>query len=234
MRPGVHNDSVARQVRHSYASCCSRCAEDMTYDAAYRFMRDVICGCDGAQRFFLLHHTLHDGRPQVSWNTIVRLFRPRSSARKREEGSYFEIVHLPPEGVAPSDTVFQTGQGRGRKLATEHSTPSVPSDSFQLAPQQVSYGDNGFDLSITSFPLVCLSPDGSRLCPSVAESTPSVPLFSLALSLSKTVHTSSGALSRSNTASLVQETLSFQLDIRSPFLLNQSLLNVPFLIGCTK
>ena len=43
-----------------------------------------------------------------------------------------------------------------------------------------------------------------------------------------------GALSRSNTTSLVQETLSSQLDIRSPFLLDQSLLKVPFLIGCTK
>jgi len=52
-------------------------------------------------------------------------------------------------------------------------------------------------------------------------------LFSLALSLPRTLHISSGALSRSNTASLVQETLSCQLDIRSPFLLDQSLLKVP-------
>ena len=50
----------------------------------------------------------------------------------------------------------------------------------------------------------------------------------------RTLQTSSGALSRSNTASLVQETLSSQLNIRSPFLLDQSLLKVPFLIGCTK
>jgi hypothetical protein len=105
--------------------------------------------------------------------------------------------------------------------------PSVPSDSFQLAPQQVSRVDNGFDLSITSSPLMCLSPDGSRLCPSFAESTPSVPLFSLAISLSRTVQTSSGARERSNTAFLVQETLSSQLDIRSLFLLDQSLLTVP-------
>ena len=61
--------------------------------------------------------------------------------------------------------------------------PSVPFDSIQLAPQQVSYVDNGFDLSITSFPLMCLSPDGSRLCPSIAESTPSVPPFALNLPL---------------------------------------------------
>ena len=80
--------------------------------------------------------------------------------------------------------------------------PSVPLDSFQLAPQQVSCVGNGFDLSMTSFPLMCLSPDGSRLCPSNAESIPSVPSFSL-------------ALSRSNTTSIVQETLSSQLDILS-------------------
>src|SRR5436305_971984 len=52
-------------------------------------------------------------------------------------------------------------------------------------------------------------------------------LFSLALSRSRTLQTRSGALSRSNTASLVQETLSCQLDIRSPFLLDPSLLKVP-------
>ena len=61
------------------------------------------------------------------------------------------------------------------RQSTRH--PSVPLSCFQLAPQQVSYVDNGFDLSITSFPLMCLSPDGSRLCPSIAESTPSVRLF---------------------------------------------------------
>src|SRR5205823_6634437 len=94
-------------------------------------------------------------------------------------------------------------------------------------PQQVSDVENGVDLSITSFPLLCLSPDGSRFCPSIAESSPSLPPFSLALSLSRTLQTRSGALSRSNTASLVQETLSSQFDIRSPFLLDPSLLKVP-------
>jgi hypothetical protein len=53
--------------------------------------------------------------------------------------------------------------------------PSVPVDSFQPAPQQVSYVDNEFDLSITSVPRICLNPDGSWLCPPIADSTPSVP-----------------------------------------------------------
>jgi hypothetical protein len=56
---------------------------NMKHDATDRFMRDSICGCYGAERFLLLHHTLHDGRPQVSWNTIVRMFRPRSSVPEK-------------------------------------------------------------------------------------------------------------------------------------------------------
>jgi hypothetical protein len=36
---------------------------DMKHDAADRFMRDTICGCYGAERFFLLYHTMHHGRP---------------------------------------------------------------------------------------------------------------------------------------------------------------------------
>jgi hypothetical protein len=47
-------------------------------------------------------------------------------------------------------------------------------------------------------------------------------------------HFGSAFFTLPNTASLVQETLSSQLDIRSPFLLDQSFLKVPFLIGCTK
>jgi hypothetical protein len=38
-------------------------------------MGDVIGGCYGTERFFLLHHTLYDCRPQFSGNTVVRLFR---------------------------------------------------------------------------------------------------------------------------------------------------------------
>jgi hypothetical protein len=56
---------------------------DMKHDATDRFMRDAICGCYSAGRFFLLHHTLHDGLPQVSGNTVVRLFRPWSSALEK-------------------------------------------------------------------------------------------------------------------------------------------------------
>ena len=52
---------------------------DMKHDATDRFMRDTICGCYGAERFLLLHHMLHDSRPQFSGNTIVRVFWPWSS-----------------------------------------------------------------------------------------------------------------------------------------------------------
>ena len=57
--------------------------QDMTYDSAYRFMRDVICGCYGAERFLLLHHTMHYDRANFSGNTIVRVLRPRSSALEK-------------------------------------------------------------------------------------------------------------------------------------------------------
>ena len=53
------------------------------YNATDRFMRDSICGCYGAERFFLLHYTLHDCRPKFSWNTIVRMYRSWSSALEK-------------------------------------------------------------------------------------------------------------------------------------------------------
>ena len=61
--------------------------------------------------------------------------------------------------------------------------PSVPVDSSQPPSQQVSCVYNGFDLSITSFPRIYLSPDGNRLCHSIAESIPSVPPVSHASTL---------------------------------------------------
>jgi hypothetical protein len=173
-------------------------------------------------------------------NCTVRILvvRAASGHEARVDGSFHVRLRtlMPLNGAVLHLLIQDPKRGKEEvenwRQRTRH--PSVPSDSFQLAPQQVSYVDSGFDLSIPSFPLMCLSPDGSRLCPSVAESTPSVPPFSLALSLSRTLQTSSGALSRSNTASLVQETLSSQLDICSPFLLDQSLLKASFLIGCSK
>jgi hypothetical protein len=36
---------------------------NMKYDAMDRFMRDTIYGCYGAERFFLLDHTLHHIQP---------------------------------------------------------------------------------------------------------------------------------------------------------------------------
>ncbi len=105
--------------------------------------------------------------------------------------------------------------------------PSVPFDSLQLAPQQAPRVDHGFDPSITSFPLLCLSSDGSRLYPSIAEPTPSVPPFALALSLSRTLQARSGGLSHSNMASFVLREELFPARHSLPFLLDQSLLTVP-------
>ena len=52
---------------------------DVKQNATDGFVRDTICGCYGAERFLLLHHTIHDNRPVFSGNTKFRLFRPWSS-----------------------------------------------------------------------------------------------------------------------------------------------------------
>jgi hypothetical protein len=100
--------------------------QDMTYDAADRFMRDVICGCYGAQRFFLLHHTLHDGRPQVSWNTIVRMFRPWSSAlEKRRVPTLNEFISR--QKVLHLEIQFsRRGKEEGENWRQSIRHPSVP------------------------------------------------------------------------------------------------------------
>jgi hypothetical protein len=51
----------------------------MKHEATDRFMRDSICGSYSAEWFLLLHHTMNDCRPQVSGNTVVRMFRSWSS-----------------------------------------------------------------------------------------------------------------------------------------------------------
>ena len=56
--------------------------------------------------------------------------------------------------------------------------PSVPLKYPQPALKLASYIDRVFDLFINSFPLAYPSPDSSGLCPSVAESMPSVPPIS--------------------------------------------------------
>ena len=48
---------------------------DMNHDTPDHFMRGTIRGCYRAERFFLLHHTLYNCRPQFSGNTVERMFR---------------------------------------------------------------------------------------------------------------------------------------------------------------
>jgi len=52
---------------------------NMKHDAADRFMRDSICGSYSAERFLLLHHTMHYDRPKFGRNTVVRMFRSWTS-----------------------------------------------------------------------------------------------------------------------------------------------------------
>ena len=65
---------------------------DMNHDTPDRFMRDAIGGCYSAERFFLLHHTLHDCRPLQSGNTVVRMFLAWPSALEKENISLNEFI----------------------------------------------------------------------------------------------------------------------------------------------
>ena len=164
-----------RTVRAQRRSLLSMLFLNMKHDATDRFMRDSIGGCYSTERFFLLHHTLHYGRPQSSGNTVVRMFWSWSSVLEKRRVASCPVVHPQPADAAPFDTVSQTGQGRGRKLVTENSTP-VGSGRFLSSRSPASPTRwsriQPFD---HHSPLVCLSPDASRLCPSIAELTLSVP-----------------------------------------------------------
>jgi hypothetical protein len=105
---------------------------DMKHDATDRFMRDSIDCCYGAERFFLLHHTLHDGRPQVSWNTVVRMFRPWSSALEKrrvpplnEFISCQKVVHLQIQFPRRGKEEVKNWRKRIRH-------PSVPSQAYSV------------------------------------------------------------------------------------------------------
>ena len=49
---------------------------DMKHDATDRFMRDTICSCYDAQRFFHLYHTMHHSRPLGGGNTVYGVLWP--------------------------------------------------------------------------------------------------------------------------------------------------------------
>jgi len=103
------------------------------------------------------------------------IIRPWSALRKRRCIRQVNVrVSVDEDIISAREQLFKWDTVKGRPM---YRKPSVPSDSFQLAPQQASCVDYGFDLSIASFPLMCLSSDGSRLYPSIAESTTSVPPF---------------------------------------------------------
>ncbi len=51
------------------------------------------------------------------------VFLALASDAVSEEECFSALVHLQPEGLGASDTVFPTAQGRGKKLVTEDSKP---------------------------------------------------------------------------------------------------------------
>ena len=65
----------------------------MKKKATDRFVRDARGGCYGAQRFLLLHHTLHHHRPVFSGKTVLRVFRTWSSVlEKRRSASLTDVI----------------------------------------------------------------------------------------------------------------------------------------------
>jgi len=96
----------------------------MKKEATDRFMGDTIRCRHSTERFSLLHYTMHHRRPVGSRKTVCWLLGPwpplLDHRRRRASLSWF-LRSL--AGVAPSDTVFLSGQGRGRKLVTEDSKP---------------------------------------------------------------------------------------------------------------
>jgi hypothetical protein len=65
----------------------------MKKKATDRFVRDTLGGCYGAQRFVLLHHTLHHHWPVFSGKTVSRVFRLCSSMfEKRRMASLTDVI----------------------------------------------------------------------------------------------------------------------------------------------
>src|SRR2546423_3251012 len=122
--PGCHRAWVAGTEPVPLRFLLSTQLLDMKQNAADRFVRDPIRGCHCTERFLLLHHTLHHGRPVGSRKTVCWLLWPwpplLDHRRRRACLSWF-LRSL--ADVAPSDTVCQMGQGRGKKLVTEDPKP---------------------------------------------------------------------------------------------------------------
>jgi hypothetical protein len=59
----------------------------MKKDATDRFLRDAIACRHSAQRFFLIHHTMHDCGPVFSGKTVFRVVRPWSSVLEKRKGA---------------------------------------------------------------------------------------------------------------------------------------------------
>jgi hypothetical protein len=73
----------------------------MKKDATDRFLRDAIACRHSAQRFLLIHHTMHDCGPVESGKTVFRMFRPWSSVLEKRKGASLnefifcqKVVHL--------------------------------------------------------------------------------------------------------------------------------------------
>src|SRR5258705_437856 len=79
LQPGRHRASVVvGTVPVPLRVLLSTLLMSMKQNATDRFMRDTICCCYCAERFFLLYHTMHHGRPLGSGNTVCGVLWPRT------------------------------------------------------------------------------------------------------------------------------------------------------------
>ena len=79
----------------------------MKHDATDGFVRDTICGCYGAERFFLLHHTISRPSASVQREYQISVVSALVVDVREEEGCFFELNSLPTQSIAPFDTVSQ-------------------------------------------------------------------------------------------------------------------------------
>ena len=129
--PGRHRASVGGAGPVPLRFLLSTRLLDMKQEATDGFLRDTIGSYHCTERFLLLHHTLHHGRPLGSGKTVCRLLWPWPSMRgSQQEEGFPHLFHLQRADVAPVETGSQKGQGRGRKLATEDSKPVGSGESI--------------------------------------------------------------------------------------------------------
>ena len=177
--PGCHRASVLGTITAQLSFLLSILLLNMMHDATDRFMRDTIC-CATVRSGSLFSTT----RCMIIGQRSVGIpyfgcFGPGRRLLTIGGGLASWVSSCASKCCTLRYNVPDRDKEEVENWRQRIRHPSVPVRSFQFAPQQVSCLDNGFDLSISSFPLLCLSPDSRMLYPSIADSTASIPPLNL-------------------------------------------------------